>query len=327
MKMGPGVVRPIVLALVVATLDPIAFRADAAPAGVASPVAPRERRSPALVWTAAEAGGSLVEVNTATGRVLRRRPTDGGPHNMTVGPSGTVVAGLYASNRIAIVRDGRLSTVTLGGRPHDVKIAGGTIVVANEGAGRLDLVSPAGRPMGRIALAANPHDLAIAPGGRIAWVTLDGDDRLAAVNLRTRSVRYVATGRSPHDLLFSPDARLFVTDWNGALYVFSRSGVELDGRSLGREAHHLAFTPDGGEVWITDNSLQVIFVLDAQTLQIVARLRTPGAPHHITVTTDGRLAVVADNTHGSLLIYRVSTRRLVRTIQVGAGAHGVWAAP
>lgn len=321
------VVGPIVLGLLLTTVAPIALRAGAAPSEAAYPVASPERRGPALVWTAAEGAGSLVEVNAAMGRILRRRTTGGGPHNMTVGPDGTVVTGLYASNRIAIVRDGRLNTVTLGGRPHDVKIARGRIVVANEGAARLDLVSLAGRPLGRIPLAANPHNVAIAPDGRTAWVTLDGGDRLAAVNLPTRTVRYVATGHSPHDLLFSPDGRLFVTDWNGAIYVFSRSGTELDGRSLGRQAHHLAFTPDGREVWITDNALHVIFVLDTQTLRIVARLPTPGAPHHVTVTTDGRLAVVADNTNGSLLVYRVSTRRLVRTIRVGAGAHGVWAAP
>jgi DNA-binding beta-propeller fold protein YncE len=277
------------------------------------------------VWAAVESSGTLVEVNAATGGVVRRVRTGGGPHNMTVGPDGTVVAGLYASNGIAIVRDGRLNTVTLGGRPHDVKISGGRIVVANEGAGRLDLVSLAGRLQGRIPLAADPHDLAIAPGGQVAWVTLDGDDRLAVANLRTRTVRYVRTGHSPHDLLFAPDGRLFVTDWNGAVYVFSPSGVELDGRSLGREAHHLAFSADGGQVWITDNALRVIFVLDTRTLRIIAHLPTPGAPHHVAITTDGRLAVVADNSDGTLLVYRVSTRRLVRTIRVGAGPHGVWA--
>lgn len=320
------IVAPLVLAISL-TAAPATTVVVTRPEGGALPPGPTERRRPALVWATAEIAGSLVEVNVATGRVLRRKRTTGGPHNMTVGPGGTVVAGLYASDRIAIVRDGRLTSVRLGGRPHDVKIAGDRIVVANEGAGRLDLVSLTGSPAGRIPLAANPHDLAIAPGGRIAWVTLDGDDRLAAVNLRTRSVRYVPTSHSPHDLLFSPDGRLFVTDWNGAVYVFSRSGAELDGRSLGQQAHHLAFTRDGSEVWITDNGLRVLWVLDTRTLRIVARIRTPGAPHHITITADGRLAVIADNTDGTLLVYRVSTRRLVRTIPVGAGPHGVWAAP
>lgn len=300
--------------------------AYAVPAGTGTTAGDRQARG-TLLWAAVERGGQLVEVNAATGRVMRRVRTNGGPHNMTVAPDGTVVAGLYASNQIAIVRNGRLKRVTLGGRPHDVKVAGGKIVVANAGAGRLDLVTLAGRPAGRVPLDANPHDLAIAPGGRTAWVSLDGSGRLAVVNLRSRSVRYVSTDHSPHDLLFAPDGRLFVTDWNGAIWVFSRSGAEVDGRQLGRQAHHLAFTRDGAEVWITDNALRVVFVLDTRTLRIIARLPTPGAPHHINVTRDGRLAVVADNTDGTLLVYRVSTRRLVRTIRVGAGPHGVWAAP
>ncbi len=221
----------------------------------------------------------------------------------------------------------RSPRVRLGGRPHDVKIAGRTVVVANEGAARLDLVSLQGKRRGRIPLRANPHDIAVQPGTRRVWASLDGDDRLAVVNLSTRHVRYVSTGDRPHDLLFAPDGRLFVTDWSGALHVFSRKGKQLATRKLGEESHHLAFTPDGSQVWVTDNALRRIFVVATHGLRVLARLRFPGAPHHVAITPDGRYAVVADHSRGSLVIYRVATRRRVGTVAVGPGPHGVWAVP
>lgn len=295
--------------------------------GPASGGSRQAQRASELVWAAVEGGGLLAEVDLSTGRMIRRLQVGGGPHNITVGPDGTVAAAQYGSDRIAIVNGGRVEEVRLGGRPHDVKIDGRRIVVANEGAGRLDLVSIAGKELGRVPLSAAPHDLAIAPGGKLAWVSMDGTDRLAVVNLDTRRVHYVSTGRRPHDLLFSPDGRLFVTDWRGALFVLSATGKLLASRRLGRQSHHLSFTPDGDQVWITDNALDEVFVLGSKGLRILARLRVSGAPHHVAITSDGRYAVVANNTRGTLVVYSVSSRRRVASIQVGRGPHGVWAVP
>jgi DNA-binding beta-propeller fold protein YncE len=274
-----------------------------------------------------EKGGGIVEVDVARQKVVRRFRTGGGPHNLTVGPDGTVAATLYGSDAIVLVRQGRLTRVTLGGRPHDVKIARKKVVVANEGAARLDLVSVGGERLGKIPLRANPHDIAVQPGTDRVWASLDGNDRLAVADLSTGRVRYIPTGDRPHDLLFAPDGRLFVTDWSGALHVFSKTGKALGTVALGRQSHHLAFTPNGRQVWVTDNALHRIFVVATAGLRILARIRFPGAPHHVAITPDGRVAVVADNTRGSLVIYRVATRRRIGSVAVGQGPHGIWAVP
>lgn len=280
-----------------------------------------------VVWASVELGDRIVKVDVRTQEILRTFRAPAGPHNITAAPDGTVVASLYGSDQIELIRRGRVVRVDLGGRPHDVKIARNLVVVTNEGAARLDLVSLDGSRRGRVPLQADPHDVAVEPGGRRAWVTLDGDGRLAVVNLVTRHVRYVVTGRRPHDLLFAPNGRLFVTDWGGALMIFSRSGALVASRPLGDQAHHLAFTPGGRQVWVTDNALDRVFVVATSDLHVIARKRFPGAPHHVAITPDGRFAVVADHTRGSLVVYRVSTRRIVGTIAVGPGPHGVWAAP
>jgi DNA-binding beta-propeller fold protein YncE len=90
-------------------------------------------------------------------------------------------------------------------------------------------------------LKANPHDLAISPGGGSAWVTLDRTDDIAIVNLvRKRVRRYLSTGKSPHDLLFAPNGRrVWVTDWSGRVHVFSRKGRLLKSINRGVELHHL----------------------------------------------------------------------------------------
>lgn len=281
------------------------------------------------VWVAAEVGNRVVQVDVGARRVVERVRTPGGPHNITVAANGTVVVALWGSDRIAIIKHGDATFVDLGGAPHDVKISEGLIVVANQGSSRVQLVRLDGHLIRRVLLSSDPHDLAIDPSGRHAWVTLDGTDDLAVVNLVRRApVRYVSTGRRPHDILFAPDGTLWVTDWSGALDVFSAPrGRLIDTVPLGTEAHHLAFTPNARLAWITDHGSDRLFVIRVSTREVVASKPFPGEPHHVAVTSDGRFVVVADHAKGRLIVYNAATRRRVGTIRVGAGPHGVWAVP
>jgi YVTN family beta-propeller protein len=290
-----------------------------------SDVRERQRKGRALVWVALENANQLALVDIAKGKVLARHNAPGGPHNVTVASDGTAAAALYASDLLVLVSRRKARFVKLGGTPHDVKAAGDLFVVANEAARRLDLVE-GGDQAASIELKAEPHDLAIAPGGERAWVTLNGTDELAIVDLRARRVeRYVATGLSPHDILFAPDGRLWVTDWNGPVHVFDRRG-KLRGRiALGEESHHLAFTPNGRQAWITDHGANRIFMLDARRLKLIDSIRVSGGPHHVAITPDGALAAVADHDNGTVIVYDVKRRTRVRTVRVGAGPHGVWA--
>jgi len=171
-----------------------------------------------LVWVALEDADQIALVNVRTGEVLRREVTPGGPHNITVASDRTVAVALWDTDRIAILRPGAADPrfVNLGGAPHDLKVRRSMIVVANQGATHVDRVWLRSGALPRIGLKAHPHDLAISPNGRRAWVSLEASDDLAVVGLDDRTVRYVSTGVRPHDLLFAPHGRLWVTDWNGS---------------------------------------------------------------------------------------------------------------
>lgn len=316
MKDGMEAARPLLAAAIVGALL-------VAPAPTAEASEPNR-----VVWAALEGDGELVKVSMTDGVRRRIDTRGGGPHNITVSPEGTVVAALWSSDRIVVVRDGRRSFVELGGAPHDVKIARNMVVVANQAAERIHLVRLNGDPVRRILLKADPHDLAVDPRQRRAWVTLEGSDDLAVVHLldRRQPVRYIDTDGSPHDILFAPDGKLWVTDWNGALHVFGgRRGRLIDSVPLGVEAHHLDFTPDGRFAWITDHAARELFVLRVRTRRVVERIEFPGEPHHVTVLPGGRRVVVADHANGRLVVYEARKRDRLRFLSVGSEPHGVWA--
>src|SRR5918999_1193828 len=255
--------------------------------------------TPSLVWVGVEDADALVLVDVAS--------------------DGTAAAALYGGDHLALVGTRSAVAVELGATPHDVKAVGGLFVVANEAARRIELVRR-DRRVASVSLKAEPHDLAVSSGGRSIWVTLNGTDELAVVDLRRRRVeRYASTGQSPHDILFSPAGELWVTDWSGPVHVFRADGKLRASVELGEEAHHLAFTPDGHQAWITDHGVNRVFVVDTRSLRVIASLAVPGAPHHVAVTADGSLAAVADHDNGTLIVYDVRRHKRVRTIEVGPG--------
>jgi DNA-binding beta-propeller fold protein YncE len=288
----------------------------------------REGAAGEVVWVSSELAGRIAQVDLGRGRVMRSYDVRGEPHNLTVAHDGTVLATLQASGLIAVIRDGDVRHVRLGGSPHDVKVSGRRAFVANEGAARLDVVTLRGKVAGAIPLKANPHDLAISPADEVAWVTLDGTDEIALVDLdRKKVLRYLSTGERPHDLLFSPDGRrVWVTDWVEGIHVFSRRGSLLRSIPRGIEPHHLAFTHDGRQVWITDHGANRVLVLSSSRLRVIDSIRIGGAPHHVGVTAAGH-AVVANHDQAAVVVFDVETRRKLDTVSVGPGPHGVWPAP
>jgi DNA-binding beta-propeller fold protein YncE len=286
------------------------------------------QRSDQYVWVALEDARRIAKVDLRKRRVVRKLKVAGNPHNIAVNGAGLVATTLWGDDRVALIKGRWRKGVKIAGAPHDVKIGGDRVVIANQGAARLNVLSLKGKKRGYALLKANPHDVALTPSAHKAWASLEGSDDLAVINLRRKKVkRYVSTGKSPHDLLFSPDGRLWVTDWNGAFHVFSRKGKLLRSRSLGEEAHHLAFTPDGRQVWITDHAAHRVFVVSTRKYKVLKRISIAGSPHHVSITSDGKKAAVADHDRGLLIIYRVATRTRLAKIAVGAGPHGVWAVP
>ena len=282
-----------------------------------------------VVWVALEGAHKMAKVDLGSHGVLKRVSVPGAPHNLSISPSGrTIATALWSAGSIVVRHKGNQRNVPLGGAPHDVKIGGGRVVVANQSEARLDIVTPRGKFRRSIALKADPHDLALRWGGRQAWVSLEGSDDLAVVRIRRPSrVRYISTGKAPHDLLFAPDGKLWVSDWHGAIHVFSKRGRRIKTIPMGIEAHHLDFTPDGRQVWITDHEAKRVFVVSTSRYKIRKQFDVAGAPHHIAITSDGERAAVADHDHGSVIVYSVDKLRRLKTIRVGAEPHGIWAMP
>lgn len=92
--------------------------------------------------------------------------------------------------------------------------------------------------------------------------------------------------------------------------------------------HGVASAPDGTQVYLSNESLHSLDVIDSRTLRVKRRIPLSGRPNNISVSKDGRKVYVAImEMPGSVDV--IDTRALanVRTIPVDGAIHNVYVTP
>ena len=92
--------------------------------------------------------------------------------------------------------------------------------------------------------------------------------------------------------------------------------------------HGIGFSPDGSQIYISNESKNVLDIVDRASGQITDEVALSGRPNNIAVTKDGgRVLVAIRNGKGALDVIDTATRRLVKSIPVNAPLHNVYVTP
>jgi DNA-binding beta-propeller fold protein YncE len=243
-------------------------------------------------------------VDPATNRVVRAIPTgdfNGRPYIAFPSPDGKF---LYVTVRPGINRDAS-------GREIDgwlAKVDAETMQI-----------------VGTFPVGPGPVWTAITQDGKTGYVTLGPTNRLVKLDLETGRILGIApTGRGPYGIRLSPDEKIaYVANkgeggngQKGATFA----AIDATNMTIIREqlscpdglcqADHIVLSPDGKELWISNN-MGSISIFDRATLKMLATIQTPklGDPHggtFVQVAADNRSAkVVADigGPHGGVSPY------------------------
>lgn len=289
---------------------------------------------PGRIAVTNEGDGTLTVVDEKSpnkGRVLK---LGGDPHNLAATDNGLLVITHPAAGYVDLVDAIRLERVhrwRISGRPHSVAIDGDRALVAAEFSARLHLIDLETREAtDGMTLDAAPHNLAVDGGGQ-AWITSPAASRLLRVEPERKAVSGTVTSMGRvHDLAVEKrSGTVWVVSW-GLASVYRLSGGpegELQRFDIsGRRSHHVAVSPSGEEVWITNNGSDDVSVVDV-TSGGERRVAVGDAPHHVTFSGDGHRAYVANSGSNDLSVIDVATKSELRRIPVGRDPHGVAAFP
>jgi len=258
-------------------------------------------------------GGSVSFIDLVTGIEIARVP---------VGP--------VIPHEVAVSADGRFALTTEYGpnNRHGRHIV--LIDVANASIAKRIDIGPNSRP----------HTALFLSDGRHAVATMQESDQLALVDLQTGSVvrTYPTGGREGHMVRLSPDnTRAYVTSRGaeGTLSVIflqeERDPVVIP---TGAGAEGLAVSPVSGEIWVANRSETSISIIDAESLQVVAKLDSRISAGRVEISPDGRYAIVPNGGGGRdvpqyLRLYDVTERQLIMEVplrdgEAQPGNFGIW---
>jgi YVTN family beta-propeller protein len=92
--------------------------------------------------------------------------------------------------------------------------------------------------------------------------------------------------------------------------------------------HGVTSAPDGSRLYISDESLETLDVVDARTLRVTQRIRLSGRPNNVAISKDGRKVYVGiAQGAGALDVIDTATLTNVKSIPVKGAVHNVYVTP
>lgn len=187
-------------------------------------------------------------------------------------------------------------------------------------------------------LGAPPHELAISPDRRTAYIPLYGDGvygnnpnpdhRIVIVDLATRTVTGtidVAPNLAPHGLQVGADGMLYAScDLSRTLLVIDprtktiETTIDIEGAG-----HWAAVLADGSKAYVANkDDVPFVSVVDLATRELVGRVPMPNGTQGITASPDGRRVLAMDFTQPKFYVIDTASDTIVETIEVERSSIG-----
>lgn len=182
-----------------------------------------------------------------------------------------------------------------------------TLVVLNKSEQSASLIDPAsGKTIVKLPVGRGPHELALSPDGRTAYVANFG------------RFGVFPAGDTMHTVAGNTMTVLDV--------VARRVRTTYDfGTHAGQ--HGVAVSRDGAHIWVTSETPNALLDVDAHTGRILQVWPTQQQRTHLVVPSpDERTFYITNTVSGSVSVIDRTTGS-VKTIPIGAGAEGVTVSP
>jgi streptogramin lyase len=234
------------------------------------------------VWVGGLAIGDVVQIDPATGKVLRRINVGARVFNLASAPGAVwAVANLSSTATRLDTRTGKVTaTVRVGNGPYDIEWGFGSAWVSNAQSGTVSRITGK-KVVKTIKVGTEPNGLAAI--GRFLWVTDHTDGKLMRLDPRTNRI----TGS-----VALPGAD-WVTGLGTSLYVSQETNVvsRVDARTLKvtgvvkTKRNPLGSAIVAGKLWVPCIDASAIDVVDPATMRVVQTI--PGGPGPIVVLPAG----------------------------------------
>lgn len=188
------------------------------------------------------------------------------------------------------------------------------------------------------AVPVNPHDFALSPDHRFAYVPIYGDGvygrnpqpghEVVVVDLAARKLAAtidIAPYQAPHGIQIDAKGLIYVAcDLSRKLLVIDpmtrmiKDAIDTEGTG-----HWIAILPDASKIYVTNKTDKpFISVIDLKARKIVARVPAPGGSEGIAASPDGKTVVVMDHAKPEMIVIDPNTDQVTDHISLKENTRG-----
>lgn len=207
-----------------------------------------------------------------------------------------------------------------------------------------------------IPVGQGPHNVQVAPDGKLVWVTNNGDPGKAvekpvhegmpksggggamagsgavwAIDTATDTVvAKVPVGKHPAHVVVAPDGRYAYVANGGenTVSVVDISAQRVVGTiPVGASPHGMRIRPDGKQTWVANLKGGTVSVIDTQTRKQIAQIAVGKGPAQVGFTPDGLLGFVSLSEENRVAVIDPASRKVIRKVSVGIVPIQVYATP
>ena len=180
------------------------------------------------------------------------------------------------------------------------------VYVADEESSTISVIDAASfKKIGDIPVGQGPHNVQVAPDGKLVWVTNNGEPGKPA-----EKTRHEGMPKSEHGAMAGA----------GEVWAIDTASDTVVAKvPVGMHPAHVVVAPDGRYAYVTNGGENTVSVVDTAALRIVATIPVGASPHGIRISPDGKQAWVANLKGGTVSVIDIPTRKQITRIAVGKG--------
>ncbi len=182
----------------------------------------------------------------------------------------------------------------------------------------------------RISTSKTPSHLWIDSKSTTVYSTMQDSNELVAIDLASQTIKWrTPTGSVPADVYGTADDKFILVALTGgdSVEVYDVSSKEPKRSKTIKTAlgaHAFRSMGDKRHLLVSNRVANTISKIDLQSFEVVDTFPAPGGPDCMDISRDGKQILVTSRWTKKLTVIDVTTRKVVKQVNVGKSPHGVW---
>lgn len=288
------------------------------------------------IFVTNEKGDSVSVIDIKTNEVVKTIAIGKRPRGIGLAPDGSAIyVAVSGANHIAVIDPATLEVTgnfPSGDDPEAFAVhKNGNIYISNENDAKASVIDPhTGKLVKEIEVGIEPEGVAISPDGTRAIVTSESTNMLHLIAIPEHTVvNSILVGARPRSATFSADGKL--------AYATSEIGGEVkkvdvaSGTILGKMAlsddqakpKDIIVSHDGKRLYVAGGRANRVFVLDANTLEVITSVPVGKRVWGLAQSRDGAHLYSTDGADNQVSVIETKSNNVTSTIKVGDAPWGI----